>query len=55
MERGWKSDMTDFLPTPRTRNPRRPYSLLKEWTTREFSPNFVVWSTISSVTLTILP
>ena len=47
--RGRKRDIPDFFPTPRKRKLRRPYSLLRVWTTREFSPNLVVCRTISSV------
>ena len=52
--RGRKSDMDVFL-TPFTRKLRRPYSLLRVWTTIELSPTFVVWSTIISVPATMLP
>lgn len=50
--RGRKSDIIRF-PAPRTRKLRRPYSLLRVWTTTEFSPNLVVWRTISPVFLVI--
>ena len=54
MLRGRKSDIMDFFPAPFTRKLRRPYSLLRVWTTSEFSPNLVVCRTMSSVLWVIL-
>ena len=54
MFKGRKSDIVDFFPAPFTRKLRRPYSLLRVWTTSEFSPNLVVWRTMSSAFWVIL-
>ena len=49
MANGCRRVITALRSAPLTRKLRRPYSLLKVWTTIEFSPYLVVWRIMISV------